>query len=183
VTPAGEPPSGERALAPPVARFLGSRGFRVWVDPDGTDYFDLVARRGAEIGLVELKIADGRTVLRQALRRRGWGDWVAVAVPTERLARRIAARPVAERGARVGVWWVAEGAVGVVREAEPLVRAGEPDPFVGLRSELARRLDLLESGALAPGVAWNLLPRARRDLPGGRSTRDWRLEEFRDGTG
>lgn len=108
-------PRWERELAPPVSTHLESEGYRVWVDPDGTDYFDIIARRGPTIGLVELKLDDGRTVLRQALRRRGWADWVAVAVPDERLARRIAERPVAERGHRVGVWWVEPDRVQILR--------------------------------------------------------------------
>jgi len=168
-------PVRERDLAPAVRAHLEALGYRVWIDPDGTDYFDVVARRGGEVGLVELKVADGRTVLRQALRRRGWADWVAVAVPSEPLARRIAGRPVAERGARVGVWAVVDGRVAVVRAATPLVRPGEPDPFAPLRTTLRERLD---AGALPEGVAWHLLEGSRRELPGGRSTRDWRLEEF-----
>ncbi len=171
-------PRWERELAPPVSTHLESEGYRVWVDPDGTDYFDIIARRGPTIGLVELKLDDGRTVLRQALRRRGWADWVAVAVPDERLARRIAERPVAERGHRVGVWWVEPDRVQILRPARPIVGPGEVDPFPGLKSQLHERLDLLESGALPLGVAWNLLPASRRELPGRRSTRDWRLEEF-----
>jgi hypothetical protein len=174
-------PRRERELAPAVSAHLESEGYRVWVDPDGTDYFDVIARRGPTLGLVELKLDDGRTVLRQALRRRGWADWVAVAVPDERLARRIAERPVAGRGLRVGVWWIESGRVHVLRPARPIVAPGEPDPFPGLKAQLHERLDLVESGALPLGVAWNLLPAARRDLPGRRSTRDWRLEEFTEG--
>lgn len=167
---------GERALVPAVRRHLEPMGYRVWVDPDGSDYFDVVARRDRTIGLVELKVADGRTVLRQALRRRGWGDWVAVAVPSERLAERIARRPVAERGERVGVWAVVDGRVRVVREAVETLPAERR--FPELYEALAERLDLLEEGALPEGIAWNLLAASRRTLPGGRSTRDWRLDEF-----
>lgn len=165
-------------MGPPVRHHLESLGYRVWIDPDGTDYFDVVARKGREVGLVELKVADGRTVLRQAIRRRGWADWVAVAVPSLALAERIAARPVAERGERVGVWAVVDGWVRVVRAHRPIVGAGEADPFEGLKRQIAEQLDLVEAGALPEGIAWNLLARSRRELLGHRSTRDWRLEEF-----
>jgi len=178
VSPAARP-RRERELAGPVRSYLESMGFRVWVDPDGTDYYDVVARRAREVALVELKLADGRTVLRQALRRRGWADWAAVAVPSERLARRIAARPVAERGERVGVWAVVGEELRVIRPAAPFVGPGEIDPFGRLKLAMHERLDLLESGELPEGIGWQLLSASRRDLPGGRSTRDWRLEEFR----
>jgi hypothetical protein len=184
VSPRAAPPTRERELAGPVRGYLESLGYRVWVDPDGTDYYDVVARRGRTVALVELKLSDGRTVLRQALRRRGWADWAAVAVPNERLARRIAERPVAERGERVGVWAVVGDEVRVVRPASPFVGPGEPDPFERLKLALHERLDLLEAGKLPEGIAWHLLSASRRDLPGGRSTRDWRLEEFRtEGSG
>ncbi|HEV2520420.1 MAG TPA: hypothetical protein VGX00_07390 [Thermoplasmata archaeon] len=171
-------PRYEAELAPAVRAYLESSGYRVWVDPDGTDYYDLIARRDRTIGLVELKIADGRKVLAQAIRRRGWADWAAVAVPNEALARRVADRAVAERGRRIGVWWVDGEQLHVVRPALPLVSAGEPDPFRPLKDQMHERLDLVETGHLPLGVAWNLLLAARRDLPGQRSTRDWRIEEF-----
>jgi hypothetical protein len=183
VTKVAPRPKRERELAGPVRAYLESLGYRVWVDPDGTDYYDVVARRGREVALVELKLSDGRTVLRQALRRRGWADWAAVAVPSERLARRIAQRPVAERGERVGVWAVVGDELRVVRAASPFVGPGEVDPFERLKVALHERLDLLEAGALPEGIAWHLLAASRRDLPGARSTRDWRLEEFRGGPG
>ncbi len=168
----------EADLAPAVEHHLASMGYTVWVDPDGTDYFDVVARKGTTIALVELKVADGRTVLRQAIRRRGWADWVAVAVPTEGLAHRIAERPVAERGRRVGVWWVDGEEVRVVRAAEPIVTPGSTDPFLRLKQEMGERLDLVAAGALPLKVAWRMPLASRRSLPGGRSTRDWRIEEF-----
>jgi hypothetical protein len=168
----------ERELADPVRSHLERQGYRVWVDPDGSDFLDVVARRGAELGLVELKIADWRTVLSQAIRRRGWADWVAVVVPRPSLAGKIVARPQAPRARRIGVWTLAGPEVRVVRPAEPLWAEGEPRPFPELRARLDAMTTLLESGALPPGVRWNL-PGARGRLPGGRrSTRDWRLEEF-----
>jgi hypothetical protein len=171
-------PRYERELAGPVRGHLEGLGYRVWVDPDGTDYFDVVARKGREIALIELKLADGRTVLLQAQRRRAWADWAAVAVPSERLARRIAQRPVAERGARVGVWAVVGTDVRVVRPAQRFVAPGEPDMFADSREALHERLDLVEDGRLPLGIPWHLASASRRAMPGGRSSRDWRLEEF-----
>ncbi|HYK93160.1 MAG TPA: hypothetical protein VEY07_03855 [Thermoplasmata archaeon] len=168
----------ERDLGPPVRRYLEPRGYRVWVDPDGSDYLDVVARRGTELGLVELKLADWRKVLAQAIRRRGWADWVAVLVPRASLAAKILNAPQAPRARRVGVWSLLDGEVNVARAAEPLWSEGESHPFPELRERLLLMTDLLESGALAPGVRWNL-PGAGGRLPGGRrSTRDWRLDEF-----
>ncbi|MCI4357823.1 MAG: hypothetical protein L3J95_05635 [Thermoplasmata archaeon] len=171
-------PRRECELAPAVQAHLEALGYRVWIDPDGTDYYDVVARKDRSIALVELKLADGKAVLGQAIRRRGWAEWVAVAVPTEALARRIAQRPVAERGRRVGVWWVDGSSVRVVRPALALVREGEVDPFGPLKEQMNERLDLVEAGHLPLGIAWNLLAASRSALPGRRSTRDWRIEEF-----
>ncbi len=171
----------EKDLAPPVRGFLEGQGYRVWVDPDGSDFLDMVARRGTEIGLIELKLADWRKLLAQAIRRRGWADWVAVALPRESLARRLLAAPQAVRAQRVGVWAVVDGTVRVLRPAEPLWGAGETHPFPELRERLATLTDLLGEGALPEGVRWNL-PGSRGRLPGGRrATRDWRMEEFPDG--
>ncbi len=169
----------ELELAAPVERYLTDRGYRVWVDPDGTDYFDLVAKRGGEVGLVELKVADWRKVLAQAVRRRAWGDWVAVTIARESLARKLIALPVSERSQRVGVWTVSKaGELVVLREAQTMWSSGEPDPFADLRRDFARLLLLLERGEIPAGIEWSFLnARARRAL-GGRSTRDWRLDEF-----
>lgn len=169
---ARRPRTVEAEMAPPVRRFLEGRGYRVWVDPDGTDYFDMVARRGAEIGLVELKVDDVRKVLGQAVRRRGFADWVAVVLPRESTARRVLTLPVPAPGQRVGVWWIDGDAVRVVREA--LARpTGEGDPFDGRRRALGEMLDHLESGRLAEGVSWNHLTHGRA-----RPRREVRLDEF-----
>ncbi len=171
----------ERDLALPVRRFLEPEGYQVWVDPDGSDFLDIVVRRGEEIGLVELKLADWRKLLSQAVRRRGWADWVAVVLPRETLARKLLSAPQAPRATRVGVWAVVDGSVRVLRPAEPLWSAGEEHPFPELRERLRAMTDLLAAGELPTGVRWNL-PGARGRLPGGhRATRDWRLEEFPPG--
>ncbi len=168
----------EKELADPVRQHLERDGYRVWVDPDGSDFLDVVARRGPEIGLVELKVADWRKVLAQAIRRRGWADWVAVALPKRSLAEKLLAAPQASRARRVGVWVVDAGAVVVLRPAAPLWAAGEPHPFPELRERIESLTDLLESKTLPEGVRWNL-PGSRGRLPGGRrGTRDWRIEEF-----
>jgi hypothetical protein len=170
----------EAELAPAVRTHLEARGYRVWVDPDGSGYFDVVARRGTEVGLVELKIADWRRVFEQALRRRGWADWVAVALPRRSLAERLSARPSAPRALRVGVWVVAGDTVSVLRDARSLVSEGETDPFVALKGQLVEALDLLEGGALAPGIRWGFAVAPSPSRRAGRrgATREWRLEEF-----
>ena len=47
------PRLSEAELVRSTARYLETLGYRVRIDPDGADYFDLVARRGREVGLVE----------------------------------------------------------------------------------------------------------------------------------
>lgn len=167
----------ESDLRGPVTAHLAARGYRTWAAPDGSDYFDLVARRGDEVGLVELKLADWRKVFAQALRRRAWADWVAVALPRATLAGKILARPEAPRARRVGVWVVSGGAVRELRAAEPLVGPGEADPFAESRTRFRGFLDALEAGGLPPNAHWEV---PGRPTVGGarRTTRDWRLEEF-----
>ncbi|MCI4333971.1 MAG: hypothetical protein L3K01_09690 [Thermoplasmata archaeon] len=167
----------ETELVPPVQAHLAAQGYSVYVNPDGADYFDIVVRRDTEVGLVELKVADWKTVIVQALRRRGWGDWVAVAVPRRSLAEKILARRTAPRGVRVGVWYLDVGEVRVLREAAPLVAAGEVDPFPEPKRWLAERLDIVDQYGVAEPVNWSV-PDAGRVGPHRRSSRDWRLEEF-----
>jgi hypothetical protein len=168
----------ERALADPVRRHLEADGFRVWVDPDGSDFLDVVARRDEEVGLVELKVADWKTVLVQALRRRAWGDWVAVALPRRSLAEKVLARSAAGRPSRVGVWVVAGESVEVVRPARRLYDPGEPDPFESPRARLRLFLDALEGGGLPEGFEWGLAAHAAQATHRRRPALDWTLEEF-----
>jgi len=112
-TPSSRRP--ERELVRTVAGYLAEQGYRVAVDPDGTDYFDLVARRGEEVGLVEVKVGDSKAVLAQALKRRGWGDWSAVALGSVRAAERLSNRTASTRAAPIGVWSVGPEAVRVHR--------------------------------------------------------------------
>jgi hypothetical protein len=171
----------ETELVGPVRRHLEALGFRVFVNPDGADYFDVVARRGSEVGLVELKVADWKTVVTQALRRRGWGDWVAVVLPRRSLAEKAAARRTAPRGIRVGIWFVSDGVVEVLRPAEQFVLPGEVDPFPDPKRWLLERLAIAEAGGTAEPVTWSV-PDAGR-VAGRRSSREWRLEEFPDPDG
>jgi hypothetical protein len=152
-------------------------GYRVWVDPDGHDYFDLVARRGNEVGLIEAKVSDARTVLGQALRRRAWGDWTAVVVSTERIGKGIVARSVGTRAEPVGVWWAHDGPVEVLRPARPWVAPGASDPFAELRTRFRGVLDALEAGDLPAGIPWDGVLREVRRASGGRSFAEWRLDE------
>ena len=175
VTRRASPPSApihESDLAAPVRRHLEGEGYTVWVDPDGTDFFDVVARLGDVVGLVELKISDTRKVLGQAVRRRGYADWVAVALPRESTARRVLTRPIPSPGDRVGVWWVDGGSVKVLRAATMRPR-GDNDPFAERRRGLFELLDLLELGRLPTGVRWSHITSGRARPP-----REIRLDEF-----
>lgn len=172
---APRPKVREAEMAEPVRRYFESQGYRVWVDPDGTDYFDMVARRGTEVGLIELKVHDARKVLGQAVRRRGFGDWVAVVMPRESAARRVLALPVPAPGQRVGVYWLDGDAVRVARPPAPRP-TGEDDPFGERRRALTEMLDHLEAGRLPVGVAWGHLTHGAA-----RPRREVRLDEFPEG--
>lgn len=168
----------ESDLAVPVERYLAPLGYRVWVDPDGSDYFDVVARRGEEVGLIELKLADWKGVLAQAVARRGWGSWTAVVVPRESLGQRLLAHPRNERTARVGIWLVRGGTIEILRPAAPSIAPGENDPYESLRAEFRHLLDAMESGVLPPKVGWTYLRGWARFQQGGRPAKSWSLEEF-----
>lgn len=167
----------EREVVARTAAFLEGKGYRVYPDLDSTDYFDLVARRGDEVGLVEAKVANSRAVLVQALKRRAWGDWVAVVLPSERSAERLKQRTDGTRAARVGVWALRESTVRVLREAAPWVRPGEHDPFSELRSRFRRVLDRIDSGELPSDVPWGGVVGSVRRASGGRGFAEWRLDE------
>lgn len=177
LTTAPRPRPSERALAEEGARYLAGRGYRTWVDPDGTDYFDLVARRGDEVGLVEVKVADARTVLSQALTRRVWGDWVAVLVGSSRSAEHLEARTRATRAAPTGVWTVEGTNVRVLRAARAWVASGGTDPYARLRAQFRGVLDALERGDLPVGLRWDNVPGEVRRASHGRKFREWRLDE------
>lgn len=172
------PRRSEREVVQCAATFLEAAGYRVYTNPDSTDYFDLVARRGDEVGLVEAKVSGSREVLSQALKRRAWGDWVAVVLPSPTAAERLAARTTGTRAEPVGVWVAEEGGrIRVVRAAGRWVRAGENDPFVELRARFRSVLDRLDSGELPAEVRWAGVVGAVRRASGGRGFREWRLDE------
>ncbi len=166
-----------------AAVHLERQGYRVRVDPDGHDYFDLVARRGQEVGLVEAKRADARAVLVQALKRRGWGDWTAVVLASPRAAERLVDRTEGTRAGPVGVWCISGGIVRILRPARTWAVAGGPDPYAELRARFRRLLDALDSGALPSGVPWEGVMREVRRASGGRSFSEWRLDEPGPGDG
>ena len=168
----------ESALGPPVAQYLTDQGYRVWIDPDGSGFLDVVALRDNEVGLVELKVADWRTVLEQALRRRAWGDWVAVALPRKTLAQKAIERHPNGRASRVGVWWIDGAAVEVLRKAQRVYDPGEPDPFEVPRQHFRELLQRLASGELPPGASWGLASHAARAMHRRRAAIDWTLDEF-----
>jgi hypothetical protein len=167
----------ETEVVAAAQQYLEREGYHVWVDPDGRNYFDLVARRGREVGLVEAKVAGTRTVLSQALRRRAWGDWVAVILASERAARAVVERTTGTRAAPVGVWFARGAEVRVVRAARPWTLGGEPDPFSDLRKRFQRLLDALESGEIPSAVRWDGVVREVRRASGGRGFAEWRLDE------
>jgi len=168
----------ESELRGPVCAHLESNGYRTWVAPDGRDYFDIVALRGEEIGLVELKVSAARQVFGQALRRRAWADWVAVAIPGRRAAERLVARAGSDRAGRVGVWVVGKDGVTELRPALRMYADGEATPFEEARAEFRERLRILETGELPEGIDWGIFGAPRLAGPHRRSTKDWRLEEF-----
>jgi hypothetical protein len=179
VTDPARPPAGpaETAVVAAARGHLERQGYRVWVDPDGHSYFDLVARRGREVGLVEAKVAGARKVLAQALRRRAWGDWVAVILVSERSARSLATRTNGTRAAPVGIWFARGEEVTVVRAARPWTTDGADDPFADLRARFARILDALEAGVLPGSVPWDGVVREVRRASAGRGFAEWRLDE------
>ncbi len=172
----------ERAVVEAAARHLAAAGYRVYVDPDGTDYFDLVARRGDEVGLVEAKVGDRRKVLRQAVRRRAWGDWCAVVLTPERAARKLESATATGRLSAVGVWTTAEDTVRVLRPARPWGADAATDPFGPLKRRFRAVLDAVDRGELPSGVAWDGLLGEVRRASGGRWFSEWRLDELADGS-
>jgi len=170
------PPRSEHALVGPVRRHLEALGFQVWADPDGRDYFDVVAMRAEEVGLVELKIADGPRVFRQALRRRAWGDWVAVAVASERSAERLVRLRTTPLARRVGVWLVRDDRVEVRRASRPW--SGPEASYAGERRAFRAILEQLARGAIPSGVGWEGVLRMVRRASGGRGFAEYTIEEL-----
>jgi hypothetical protein len=171
------PRRSEHELVSQIGRHLESRGYRVYVNPDGSDYFDLVARREDEVGLVEAKVSDARTVLSQALRRRVWGDWTAVALPGPIAARRLHERTRGTRAEPIGIWVVGERSIDELRVARPWVAPGADDPYAGLRARFREILRAIDRGDIPASVGWEDVPGAVRRASGGRRFAEWRLDE------
>jgi hypothetical protein len=169
----------ESAVVEVARRHLEEEGYRVWVNPDGQDYFDLVARRGDEVGLVEAKVVGARAVITQALRRRAWGSWGAVVVGSRKSAQNLARRTAGTRAEPVGIWCAEGGSIGVVRPSRPWVAEGAEDPYADLRLRFRKILDALESGELPGSVAWDGVVGQVWRASGGRGFREWRLDETR----
>jgi hypothetical protein len=183
MNPRARPRPSEASLGPPVERYLSGLGYRVWIDPDGSGFLDMVAMKDEEVGLVELKVSDWKTVLVQAVRRRAWGDWVAVALPRWSLAQKVIERRSAGRAARVGVWWIDDGELRVLRPARVLYDPGEPDPFSVPRGHFRELLQHLAAGRIEPGYGWDLAVHAARATHRRRPALEWTLEEFPDSVG
>ena len=171
------PRPSEAAMVAVVADHLKAQEYRVYVNPDGTDYFDLVARRGDEVGMVEAKRGDRMAVLAQALRRRVWGSWSAVAIGSAPAARRLVAETADGRARPVGVWAVTGSRVEVLRAARPWVTPGSDDPYRALRERFLGVLDQRDRGELPEGVAWDGLLGQVRRASHGRGFAEWRLDE------
>lgn len=180
VSPPARPRPSERMVVETTAKYLEGLGYRTHIDPDGSNYFDLVARRGDEVGLVEAKVANSRRVLAQALVRRAWGDWVAVVLASRRSATALSDRSRGTRAEPVGVWWCEGGTVGVARAARPWASLGAEDPYAPLRARFRGVLDALDRGDVPEGLTWSGVPRTVRRASGGRGFREWRLDEAFD---
>jgi hypothetical protein len=167
----------EAELVQVVARYLSARGYTTYANPDGADYFDLVARRGDEVGLVEAKVSDARTVIRQALRRRVWGDWTAVAMPGRLAARRLLERTRDGHAAAVGIWIVGATTVDELRPARPWVADSDEDPYRDLRVRFRGVLDAIDRGEIPAGASWDGVLLEIGRASGGRGFREWRLDE------
>jgi hypothetical protein len=175
---ASPPERPERALARVAARYIESRGYRAFIDPDGHDYFDLAALRGREVGLIELKAGSPGPVLHQALLRRAWAEWGCMAVGSRRGAEGIVARTREGPGRFLGVWWIHRGEIQVLREHEPWPELPGEDPLALPRRLLRVRLERLSEYRVPEGIRWAGLPGWRSKASGGRGFREWRLEEF-----
>lgn len=169
-------PPRETDLEGPVRRFLEAEGYRVYVDPDGGSFFDVVARREVELGLVELKLTDWKTLRRQGVVRRSYGDWTAVVLPRRSAADRLLARSEGELSRPIGVWCLERGEVEVVRPAQPWPAATRAS-FAQGRSALLALLDARDSGLLPEGVEWPGFGSART-VGQRRSLREFRIEEY-----
>jgi hypothetical protein len=170
----------ETVVVEAAARYLRSEGYSTRIDPDGRSYFDLVARRGDEVGLVEAKVADARAVMHQALLRRPWADWVAVVLPSERSATRLHERTRGRRAEPVGIWCLRGGEAHVIRPAQPWPKGSTADPYAPFRERFRGVLDALDRGEIPDGVEWTAVPSTVRRASGGRGFREWRLDEGPD---
>lgn len=176
--PAGRLPR-ERELLEAVAAELRGRGYRTYLDPDGTDYFDLAARRDDEVGLIEGKVGSASRALGQALRRRPWADWVGVVLASERSAERLVQRTSPLRASVVGVWSFEAGRLRELRAAGNGSR-GDGELFAATRERFRHRLLDLDRGVVPTGVRWSSLPSDVRRASAGRGFSEWRLDELDD---
>ena len=170
--PPKRPRRPETSMRAPVVAHLERAGYRVWVDPDGGDYFDVVALRGEEVALIELKVEDWKGVRRQGVARRALADWIAVALPTRPRAERLRASTRGPVAPRLGIWIVGEDGVTVLREPLPL-EVPDPESPAGVARARFRSLVLgAARGEVPEGVRWGS---GARDSVGARR---YRLDEF-----
>ncbi|MCI4366161.1 MAG: hypothetical protein L3K08_00240 [Thermoplasmata archaeon] len=172
MTRTARPCPHEHDLRAPVTEFLGTQGYRVWADPEGRDYLDMVAARGSEVGLVELKVSDWKTVRAQGVARRALADWIAVALPSKGLAERLVGSIRGPIAPRLGVWVVSAEGIEVVRPATPLEPPPPGTPAYEARIGFRALVELAMAGGIPEAVKWG--GNARRTGGG----RGYRLDEF-----
>ncbi len=170
-------PAREVDLVPVVRTELERQGYTVRVDPAGSDYFDLVARRGEEIGLVELKRTDWQHLLAQAVARRAYGDWVVAALARRTLAEKLLEHAATGLARSVGVWSVGPERIEVLRPAAPWPGTTR-DLFREHRAALIELLDALDEHLLPEGAVWGGFAARTARAAGGRHAREWRLDEY-----
>ena len=165
-------PRREAELRAPLKAYFGARGYRVWADPDGADFLDLVVAREEEVGLVELKLSDWKTVRAQAVARRALADWVAVALPSQRLAEKLIGSLRGPIAPRVGVFRVDGPQVAELRAPVRLEPPSEGSIAAEARSGFRTLVKAALDGTVPPGLSWGA--GARRTGRG----RFYRLDEF-----
>ena len=145
--PTRKPALREADLYPPVKAYLQARGYDVKGEVGAAD---IVARRGADLLVIELKRAFSLTLLQQAVDRLALTDLVYVAVPAEGRAKTLAANVRLARRIGLGVMTVRlrDGFVAVLADPGPYAaKLSRPK-----RARLLRAFDRLQGDPNAGGA-------------------------------
>jgi hypothetical protein len=124
-----EHPKRETALYPPVKQWLETRGFTVKGEVGAAD---VVARRGDDLLIVELKLGFSLALLQQAVERLAVTELVYVAVPAGGRAKALASNLRLARRIGLGVMTVR------LRDGFVTVLA-DPGPYAARQSAVKRR--------------------------------------------